>query len=175
MGFHEQPAHHTSVFGPKAWVPGAGLHLQGHAAAAAGLRRTVGDITRGSPLRPAARGSWFSMLASAFRGAPSPWKVSADPGGDIIRRSPPGRAGAMLARLRGPRAPTLEYLHTLRQDRLFDWFKGRATSALITGDARRSKRGGVHLSGRRRACLAMAESAMKRRFSTLRAWPGKFL
>ena len=50
MGFHEQPAHHASVFGPKAWVPGAGLHLQGRAAALAGLRRTVGDITRGSPL-----------------------------------------------------------------------------------------------------------------------------
>ena len=120
MGFHEQPAHHTSVFSPKAWVPGAGLHLQGHAATAAGLRRIVGDITRGSPLRLAVRGSGLSTLASAFWGVPSPWKVSAGPGGDIIRRSPPGRTGAILARLRGPRAPVLEYLHTLRQDHLFD-------------------------------------------------------
>ena len=104
MGLHEQSAHHASVFGPKAWVPGAGLHLQGRPAASAGLR-------------PAARGPWLSTLASAFRGAPSPWRVSAGPVGGIIRRPPPGRAGARLARSRGPRAPALEYLHTIRQDR----------------------------------------------------------
>jgi len=42
-------------------------------------------------LRPAARGPWFSPLASAFRGAPLPWRIFAGPGGGIIRRSPPGR------------------------------------------------------------------------------------
>ena len=57
--------------------------------------------------------------ASAINGAPSPWRVPAGPGGDIICRSPPGRAGAMLARLRPPRAPALEYLRTLGQNRLF--------------------------------------------------------
>ena len=102
-------------------------------------------------LRPAARGPWLSTLASAFRGAPSPWRVSAGPVGDglrpaahgpswrvvastfrgapslrrvstglvgdVNRGSPPDRAGARLARSRGPRAPALEYLHTIRQDR----------------------------------------------------------
>ena len=48
MGYHEQSAHCSLVFGPKAWVPGAGLRLQGCAAALAGLHRTVGDIPRGS-------------------------------------------------------------------------------------------------------------------------------
>jgi len=182
MGFHEQSAHCSLVFGPKAWVPGAGLHLPGHAAASAGLRRTVGDVIRGSPpgragamvlaaglrvqgravasesprrsgrrhhqlvsarplasepppsmarrrlggsppvraeafpagLRPAA-----GLRASALSGAPLPWRVPAGPGGDIIRRSPLGRAGAMLARLRPPRAPALEYLRTLGQNSSF--------------------------------------------------------
>jgi len=39
------------------------------------------------------------------------------PVGGINRGSPPGRAGARLARSRGPRAPALQYLHTIRQDR----------------------------------------------------------
>lgn len=49
MGLHEQPAHRASTVGPKAWVPGAGLHLQGRAAPSVGLRRPIGDITRKSP------------------------------------------------------------------------------------------------------------------------------
>jgi len=49
MGLHEQSAHRASAFGPKAWVPGAGLHLQGRAASSVGLHRLVGDITRKSP------------------------------------------------------------------------------------------------------------------------------
>ena len=48
MGLHEQSAHHASVFGPKAWVPGAGLHLQGRHAILAVLRWPIGDISRGS-------------------------------------------------------------------------------------------------------------------------------
>jgi len=76
--------------------------------------------------RPAHRASvfgpeaWVPTLASVFRGAPLPTRVSAGPVGDIIHSSPPGLAGAMLARSRGPRAPALRYLHTLRQDCLFD-------------------------------------------------------
>jgi len=36
------------------------------------------------------------MLASVFGGAPLPWRVSAGPVGDIVRMSPPGRAGAVV-------------------------------------------------------------------------------
>ena len=41
-------------------------------------------------LRPAARGPWFSPLASAFRGTSLPWRVPAGLGGGITSRSPPG-------------------------------------------------------------------------------------
>ena len=47
--------------------------------------------TLSAGLRPAARGPWFSPLASAFRGASLSWRIFAGPGGGITRRSPPGR------------------------------------------------------------------------------------
>ena len=72
-------------------------------------------VPRSSAQRPG-----FPTLASGFRGALLPTRVSAGPVGDIVRMSPPGRAGAMLARSRGPRVPALRYLHTLRQDYWFD-------------------------------------------------------
>ena len=39
----------------------------------------------------------FPTLASVFRGAQLPMRVSAGLVGGLIRKSPPGRAGAMLA------------------------------------------------------------------------------
>jgi len=39
-GLHKRSAHRTSIFGPKTWVPDAGLRLWGCAVALAGLRRS---------------------------------------------------------------------------------------------------------------------------------------
>ena len=47
-------------------------------------------------LRSSAQRLGFPMLASVFGGAPSPWRISAGPVGDIVRMSPPSRAGAVV-------------------------------------------------------------------------------
>ena len=84
MGFHEQPAHCSSVFGPKAWLPGAGLHPPRRAAPSAGLRQTVGDVLCGYPPGRAGHGSCRCPPPSGARsrlGGPPPVRAEASSAG----------------------------------------------------------------------------------------------
>ena len=105
MGLHKRPAHHASIFGPKAWVPDAGLRLRRRTVALAGLRWSGRRHHPYVSARPrGGRGSRRWPLSSGVRrclgGSPPVRSETSSVGLRPAARGPCWRARADHGRLR---------------------------------------------------------------------------